>query len=375
MPSHERAFETIHFLGYPSKTMKIFRRNSAAVFLFLAGCMSSIHAQPVAIPTTNTYDSQIPPRLQWNGNFGYCGETSFIAAGLRFGQYCSQFTARAIASPGIAQNQEGSQLLLGVNDSYAARRMRLEASEFYYPTQRTTRDFLDWVKSHVLAGHVVIIGVFNNGILLGEWTKRTDGDPDYDHIVPVLKFGSNASLANFPDVSYLADVITLSDNGLYGPFGTPPVYQFDYSFRLRSFTGTRVQANTPRGSVYLLKNKPANYGIAIKGVLDLDEVTIPVKLTSSLNFEPEIGENSNTPPQPDPLTLTATVTIPDQTVAYNLYLYDGFDKVPVAGFNAAAATAAKTWYIPANSGPTFTTQVSTKTDATAVFRAVPASAP
>lgn len=331
------------------------------------------HAQPADIPTTYTYDSHIPPRIQWNENNGYCGETCFISAGLNFGQYCSQFTARAVASPGANQTLSDSQLLLGVNDSAAALRMRLNASEFYYPTQRTTIQFLDWVKSETLLGHVVIIGVFNNGIILEEWTGRLDGQPDYDHIVPVLKYGSGIPFAKEPDRVLPADVITISDNGLYGPFNN--AYQFDYSFRIRGFTGSRSQANNPRGPVYLLKNKPQNYGIAIKGVLDLDGVTIPVKLAASLDHEPEITANSNVPPTPVPLTLTATVTIPDQNVAYNLYLYDSFDKVPVAGFNAAAANAASSWVIPAHSGATYTKEIATTTGATAVFRAVPVTAP
>ena len=33
----------------------------------------------------------MPPRLQWNTNYGYCGEVSLISAGLFFGQYCSQY--------------------------------------------------------------------------------------------------------------------------------------------------------------------------------------------------------------------------------------------------------------------------------------------
>ena len=36
---------------------------------------------------------------------------------------------------------------------------------------------------------------------------------------------------------------------------------------------------------------------------------------------------------------TATVTIPDASRGYNVYLYDDFDKVPVRDFNASAANA------------------------------------
>ncbi|MGE9295655.1 MAG: hypothetical protein ACQKBV_05150 [Puniceicoccales bacterium] len=337
--------------------------------------VSVAFAQPAEIPTPYTYAHDIPPRLQWNENNGYCGETSFISAGLNFGQYCSQFTARSIASPGIPQYDESAQLLLGVNDTYAAQRMRLDADEFYYETQTRSLDFMDWVKSNTLAGNVVIIGVFNNGIILGEWTQRTDGDPEYDHIVPVLEFGSRVPFSQTRNEYSPGDVITISDNGLYGPFGNPPEYQFYYAYRYFHFLGSRRMANRPNGPVYLLKNRPANYGIAIKGVLDLDEVTIPVRLVASRNSEPQIDHHSNTAPVPEPLTLTATVSIPNQRRAYNLYLYDDFDKTPVANFNALAGNAVDSWVIPANSGDTFEVVINTMTDQTVIFRAVPANAP
>jgi hypothetical protein len=44
----------------------------------------------------NTWTNNIPPRLQWEANFGYCGEVSLISAGLYYGQYLSQYDARAI---------------------------------------------------------------------------------------------------------------------------------------------------------------------------------------------------------------------------------------------------------------------------------------
>ena len=321
------------------------------------------------------FSLNIAPRLQWNENSGYCGETSFISAGMNYGQYCSQFTARALASPGLKQSNPNSQLLIGGgNDVSAARKMRLQASEFQGKTHGDTHGFLAWVKSHLLAGHVPIIGVFNDGILLGEWTGRDDGDNAYDHIVPVLGFGSHSPLKKSADTYIDSDVIVISDNGLYGPFGNPQVYPFFYYYELKGFQGTRRQANNPKGPVYMLKNVPRNYGITIEGVLDLDAVTIPVSLTSNTNYEPDIGHHSNKRPAPIDIQLTATVSIPDQTVAYNLYRYDDFNKVPVAGFNAAAANAVQAWVIPSGLGPTMTVVVDAKSDQTVVFRTVPASA-
>jgi hypothetical protein len=345
----------------------IFARITALLALAFAAL-----GQEAAITTRYSFSHGIPPRKQWDANFGYCGETSFISAGLHFGQYCSQFTARSLASPGAAQSSEESQLLLGVNDEAAARKMRLQATAFSSDTQRSIRALTDWIKDQTLKGHVVILGLFNNGIVLDEWTDITDGDPTYDHIVPVLGWGSNHVLADHSSTAFGGDVITFSDNGL---FGEAPTYQFLYSLRMSSLPANRRQANNPNGLIYRLKNRAPNFAIAIAGPLDLDGVLVPVKLDASQNNEPELADGANAAPTPNPLTLTATVTIHDTSVAHTLYYYDDFAKVPVANFNANAAAAKLSWNIPANSGSTFSTAIQTNTGATAVFRAVRQSAP
>jgi hypothetical protein len=354
--------------------------------------MSSTVSTPVTnspgTPPQYQFSSSVVPRLQWNYNSGYCGETSFICAGLNFGQYCSQWTARELASPGVWQCQPGSQLLLGSgNDVIAAGKMRLQASEFYSGAHENTHELVVWAKSHLFAGHVPIIGVFINGDYLENWKNLSDGDPQYDHIVPILGFDTDQPYETSAGLYFPGDWITLSDNGLYGPSGDPPGYQFLFSYEVESFQGTREQANRADGLMYTLCNTPPNYGIAIEGVLDLDGVCIPVRLSCSENFEPapptmqnppaglQGGPFADQPPVPMNIQLLATVDLPDPGVDYNLYLYDDFDMVPVAGFNAAAGNAAQVWRIPAGSGPTFAVNHATTSDQTRVFRAVPASAP
>ena len=101
------------------------------------------NAQPPPVYTWYTGDF---PRLQWTANNGYAGETSLIAAGMRFGQYYSQFDIRAV----IAATQQGpngctgtfcqqdpaktkqqqQQLLLGVNDISTATALNIRANWF-----------------------------------------------------------------------------------------------------------------------------------------------------------------------------------------------------------------------------------------------------
>lgn len=315
----------------------------------------------------------LPPRLQWNANSGYCGETSFISAGLFYGQYCSQFEARSIASPGVPQSKSDSQLLLGVNDVSTAAAMRLTAIPWNTTQQTGTREFLAWTKSQLLAGYPVIIGVFTNEYRFYGTLNPNAGDPDYDHIVPVVAMGSDKPLTTFPDLDFPSDVLTFSDNGLWSPTSTPP---YIFSYRFADFPKNRRQANGPRKPVYSLNNDAQNYGIAITGIVDLDGDTIPVRLETSVNSElPAMVDGSDTPPAPSSLEITATIPIPDTAVDYMVYRYDSFDDVPTSQFNANAGQAVESWYIPVKSTGKFVAKKTILSNATVIFRAVPASAP
>lgn len=311
-----------------------------------------------------TWSSPVTPRQQWNANFGYCGETSLISAGLAFGQYTSQWTARALASPRVPQWRESSQLLLGENDGAAARRMKLQAEPFDTGGERSTPAFLAWCKQAVQRGVVVILGVFNNVRRLGE---SLPGDPVYDHIVPVLGVTSRGGGPYRPD-----DRLSFSDNGLYSE-GKEVPFVFTASFA--GFQGNRRQANAPDGPVYTLRDTPPNYGLAVEGVRDPEGVTLPVRLSTSLDGEGlENQAVLRRSPEPRPFTLTARVSIPDPTQAYVLYRYDAFDRVPLRNFNAAADQAAERWMIPPFSGSSVEVSVPAWTDDTVVFRAVPLTA-
>lgn len=361
----------------------------AALALVAVALSFPSRAQATTEPTYYQLGTLMTPRFQWNANSGYCGETSFISAGMLFGQYTSQWTARSLASPGMPQTNPNSQLLLGENngvqnDLIAAAAMRLDAEAFDSTNQRTVRQFLLWVKDKFLATNVVIIGVLNNTKMLNEWPQNT-GDLYYDHIVPVLGIGSGMPLTN--GGYYRSDSVMISDNGLYTTYGDgidgepPPPntpYYFTYSFG--SFPKTRRQANAIAGPVYALRNRPENFGTAVRGVIDSDGHTIPVRLTSDVNNEGvQNGAGTNqimdSPPPAFPITLTAHVTIPDTNKSYNVYLYDDFTNVPTNNFNTTAAKAMTNWLIPAGSGTGWQTSITCLSSDTRVFRAVPTTVP
>jgi VCBS repeat-containing protein len=320
-------------------------------------------------PPADTYSagSGLPPRLQWDANFGYCGETSFISAGLNYGQYISQYDARAIASNIANQSLEGSQLLLGVNDVAAAEAMHLTA----VAKEATTASFLTWVKSNVVAGYPVVMGVFMNQSRFYGTANLNAGFSEYDHIVTVTGVTSTRPLTG-PATYYADDILTFNDNGLWT--GTPngqPQNEFNYAFD--ALAATRRQANTETAPVYSLKNG-IDYGIAITGIIDLDRETVPVRLTTSTNAEiPAMVDGSSARPAATPLTLTITVSGLTPGKTYNLYRYASMAAVPDSNFNANSAKAAQTWEIVAT-GTTYTMTQTIMSDETAAYRAVPVTA-
>jgi len=332
----------------------------ALIFIVLSLFTQNVH-------TNFQHLNDIPPRLQWNENEGYCGEVSLISAGLYYGQYGSQFDMRAIAGKGKAQNK--CQLLLGVDDEYTAGQLRLSKTAWNTNTNNGQL-FLKWVKQNVLNGYPVAIGIYMNQNLFYGTSNANAGDPDYDHIVPVYGI---SSAYPFTDTNYHGDdVIWFSDNGLWSP-SHRPLYQFNYTFD--GFQANRRQANAKNGNIYSMPVGPGNYGLSVTGVVDANRDCLPVRIQTNVNYEqPEIAENSNTRPTAMSLSLTITVSNLQPNVAYNLYRYNSTQAVPQSSFNAAAASAAAHWRIQITFGSTYSMTETIQSSAFAIYRAVKASA-
>ncbi len=325
---------------------------------------------PPAQATPHHHRNDIPPRLQWNANAGYCGEVCFLSAGLYYGQYLSQYDARAAIGPHVRQNR--TEILLGVNDQTTAAHMRLTSEEWNPSGQsRSPRQFLAWVKRHVLRGHPVAIGVYNNESRLYANPDPTAGDPTYDHIVSVVGIASQHSLSS--PRAYASDTLLFSDNGLWGvsPGKFGPTRNFFFRFVFDACTADRMRANTSDGPVYSLPKGVPNYAIALTGIADLRHETLPVRVTTSRRTEsPPIARGSNRRPPGQPLDLTITISGLTPGVNYRLYRYDTLQKVPRSDFNAHAAQAARIWDIQIANGSTHTLRERIDSNDVAVYRAV-----
>jgi hypothetical protein len=328
--------------------------------------------QKASLEDKYKWQNNIPPRLQWSNNHGYCGEVCMISAGLSFGQYLSQYDVRAIATKNAPQNT--AELLLGKekNDQYAATQMRMNSIEWDTDSEQNTPQFLAWVKKMVLNGFPVAIGVFMNQYYFYDDSDPDDGDSEYDHIVYVVGIESNHPLSDtayYPD-----DLLIFSDNGLAGDPGTPPQYIFKCPFD--AFQKTRQQANSPSSPPYSLSNSGTNYGITLTGITDLNHDTVPVRVDTNVNYEsPEIADKSSVRPSAMPLTITITVSDLTPNVLYNLYRYDDETAVPVSQFNANAHSAVECIPIMISSGSTFVTTRAIQSSNKIFYRAVAKSAP
>jgi hypothetical protein len=314
--------------------------------------------------------NDIVPRYQWNHNYGYCGEVSMISAGLYYGEYLSQYDARAAAS-NEPQNEYRSQLLLGGNDLRAAANMHLEAIEWNDPSRKAADQFLVWVKEHVVVGQPVAIGIYMNQFRFYHDRNPRAGSLQYDHIVPVVGIRSDDLRDQH---TYMPnDEILFSDNGEWGSLRHARYY---FAYRFGDFTKTRGEANARNGPIYSLAGHAHNYGVAVTGVIDEDHETVPVRVATNLNYElPQIAEGSPERPRPEELALTVTVSGMKPGVDYNLYRYDRLTSIPNRGFNAHAGDAKQRWAITASASGRFVLTETVMSDEVAAYRAVPTKAP
>jgi hypothetical protein len=335
----------------------------------LPASASAMNASMQSNGARRAWLNDIGPRYQWENNYGYCGEVSFISAGLYYGQYVSQYDARAAAT-NAPQYDYRSQLLLGGTDMRAARNMHVAATEWDRKTEKNPQQFLAWVKQNVVLGNPVSIGIYTNDYRFYGNHNPLAGSSVYDHIVPVIGIETRHPNAAYdPD-----DVIVFSDNGLLGSGPKHAPYIFKY--RVGDFIRTRRQANGPKVPWYSLPDRKQNFGAVITGVKDDDREALPVRVATSANDEtPQIAKHSNTRPRPDRLILTVTVSGLESGENYVLYRYNTLKSVPDSAFNAHASKASEHWNFQGTASGTYVITERIMTDDVAAYRAVAGNAP
>lgn len=383
---------------------------------------------------------------------GYCGETSLLSAGLLYGQYVPMYMVRQLLADyfvqlwgsdaknassalqtmwgkyfGNAWSANGSpqgdypgrgnvplhwfkarpqyycQVLPQIWRKYEHNKehkrvladnaafepinavlqdLRLAYEHFYGQAQNTKANFIPWMKQHVVNGHPVVLGV--QDFLAGS------NDPDFDHIVVVIGWGSNKPLSNpkyFPE-----DEIVLIDHGLVVGGQQPHGGAIPYYFRFSMKTNNSVKATggwladggcpdptnpawnfimdlgpyrnltsamkpAAKGiytsNTYQLAKSPTqlgkkgssgNAGFAITGLDKSLSECIPVRIDTDLYYQVPCITTKEATHGKQPKTkqiITHTITIKDlnPNTTYNLWLFTADDTtalraIPTSDFNA-----------------------------------------
>jgi len=336
------------------------------------------HLVPVA-----TY---MPKRNQWDANSGYCGETSFIQAGLYYGQYFSQYFVRKLVSG--HQSDEKDQLLLGVNDMKAAKLLKMTYQKFTPDTD--VEVWAEWIKSHLLQGHPVVTAVLANFDPDFFGTAEADlapGQDEYDHIVSIVNVTGD-SFDNYQFTFYdHGEWQLLRPKDAHGPdANTNGVF----TYKLKDVYKSRDACNTANTAYCLIDSSQNKYAIALTGNADVDTTDgHPVTITTSPVEEvPVMEEESEKKPAPSPMKLSVTCYGLQPSSSYVLHMYKSLADVPGKS-DDPSANAAKSWPFTTKAAETShavttfnsfasmktgsgtmssTTTVSIRTDDVAIFR-------
>lgn len=402
--------------------------------------------------------SQYDARLICGSGLGQTGAPvttdAYCASNQKIGNYNAQLLLE-VPNTGVAGTTEAwsSMPLCAANAGLAATSFPYQGVAASMPGQPGYQYYMSWVKQQIILGNQVTVTVLIKGL-------ASAGD-QYDHIVSVVKIGTNHSPTD--STYYPDDVLYFDDHGNYWYDGKkatqstaphiPPgarsntectPYIFGYTFSELGQTDLGAQQASHVYSIVLpadgtIKTQtgnnglnggkgseseiigPNNYAVAVSGVLDTYNETVPVRLTASpqpgaivgptytdgtenpqdplagYDYEnPIIGKGTdeegctNKPPKSwmTNFVLQATVSGLTPGVAYNLYEYQ-FDSptstdslgagtgaalnVPVAAFNGNASLATTVTTFTASTATYVAPELVTTSDQIVVYRAVPAA--
>ncbi|CAF1621171.1 unnamed protein product [Rotaria magnacalcarata] len=247
----------------------------------------------------------IPARLQWENDHGYCGETAIQSFGLYYGAWISQKLVRDI--------NKGEYLLQKLSvDDHRNPTHTLTALHFTYnewdwesSAQPQFYDFCRWIKRSIIQGHPAMFGAYLSYMQ----------EEDYDHIMPAIG-------------------VRFQDEHEYNPEDVLFYYNLfrekliERTMSKDDLAATRKTCRKHCGEGGSL---PLNidYGIAVTGIADENQITLPVRLSVSAwnepNLHPAYAET--------PIEMDGIVTIRDLVVdkPYVLLRYSSYGHIPTKG--------------------------------------------
>ncbi|CAF1350682.1 unnamed protein product [Rotaria magnacalcarata] len=246
----------------------------------------------------------VAPRLQWDNRNGYCGETALQCIGLYYGVWISQALIRSINRGEYLLQRKSSSDLRDPIHTLSYLHFTYEEWDWMNAPQPQFRDYCRWMKRSILRRNPIMFGIF----------LRYMDYEDYDHIVPAIGIRYKTENEFDPE-----DVIIYYD--LYKKKVFEGILNENKMGSTREFTRAKKYA----GNAWIPLD--IDYGIAITGILDENQVTLPVRLSVSAWNEPNPAFHE------DPIEMDGTVTVYNLTIGntYILLRYSSHRKVPTKG--------------------------------------------
>lgn len=255
------------------------------------------------VPPSALYSRRlnVPARIQWWTDGGYCGSVSIQSNALNFGVWISEALIRKAAPNGGGHgNPSAGYEILHTNIETALQSLKLTYNAWPYKTapQPQYPAYLQWLKQELVAGHPIVVFVLCSGD-----RHNSYGLAEYDHIEPVFGIYSNSSLETDGDTVFPDDVLVHGSDwdqfGYYRRFDT----MVDSAKHGSKLTGNCSKAAAHGGGAneaYPCFMDDINYGYAITGFVDPLERSV----YTSLSVDGDGAE-----PQQGSLALTGTVTV------------------------------------------------------------------
>lgn len=284
----------------------------------------------------------IPPRDYWREDNGYTGSSCIQQIALYYGMYISQKQCRQVGRD-INSDDATGEILVGEYGGNAAAvlsalRFTTVSWDCTQPTERQYQEYLVWIKQHLYSKAPVIITAYLKGF----------DSNSYDIMFLAVGFES-------------ADTTTYHEEDLlyYNNPNNSVSTSFAMAWNNRDMTSSSCETEC------IPEN--CDFGIAVTGIKDDDDVTRPVLILLDENDEPSI------PGDEAPILLTFTVEVMGlkKGESYALLRYNDYTAVPTRDFDAGSADACIIFEASNNTMRLINQTV--QSDQMTIFRCVPAN--
>jgi hypothetical protein len=244
----------------------------------------------------------LPARIEWNSGVGFCGEASIQTIALYYGAWLSQAKIRTIAGAPIVFGTGSESVLTTLH-------FHFETWDFLGATNPQFQDFMVWTKSYLVRGIPTIFATYV--------ADHDHVDPDYDHLMPAIgvKAAAADSVSFDPNDTLVFNNNVTDTAAVERKFGT-----------LAGIVGCKITSDTG-GCI----PTDVDYGVAVTGIIDDGGATVPVRVSVTKGFEPDVTSGKS------PVQMTASVTASGLKIGtkYSLLRYNDYTKVPTTGAPAA----------------------------------------